>query len=571
MANNVNITIGADASKAEGALKKFQANVRKAGLALSAMGAAGAFAIKGFTDAALRQNEAMALFLNSAENSGAAMAGLEEKVTSVTAALQRKTNFGDEEQLAVLAKMIPVLGSTEKAMAALPAIMDAAATTGRGLREQSETLTKALAGTVHQAESLGIKFDEAATFEERLAEITRLTGGAAEAAANPFIQLGNAVGDVSEQIGKALLPVVVPLVEKLKEFAEDLQKVNPQIIRWSAGILAAATAFGLLGGPFLLILSTVPKMIFGIKGLTLAFKKLGLAMLANPISIVIVGIIAAVGALAFAFNKNFLGIRDLVADVFQFVADFILGKINFIMKGVQSVIAVLPGIPSGVKKAVASFKPLEVDVKATFDNIGFSINDMVDGVKDQFQSLKDKFMDFVFTAEEGVDNSTDEFNTFANTVDKVANKVSDLGPTSDKAFTAMAESAEDAQKRIQGAMASFLGDIGGKAGMSSKTVGPGASFFQGLTGQALIEAVNQVNLELQRGRRTVGMTETQKLGFAGGSDMEFSGGKEVPIGGNQVIINLNAEADLQAAIDDEDALADKLGNALIGSAANSSG
>ena len=53
MANNVNITIGADASKAEGALKKFQANVRKAGLALSAMGAAGAFAIKGFTDAAL--------------------------------------------------------------------------------------------------------------------------------------------------------------------------------------------------------------------------------------------------------------------------------------------------------------------------------------------------------------------------------------------------------------------------------------------------------------------------------------------------------------------------------------
>ena len=335
MANNVNITIGADASKAEGALKKFQANVRKAGLALSAMGAAGAFAIKGFTDAALRQNEAMALFLNSAENSGAAMAGLEEKVTSVTAALQRKTNFGDEEQLAVLAKMIPVLGSTEKAMAALPAIMDAAATTGRGLREQSETLTKALAGTVHQAESLGIKFDEAATFEERLAEITRLTGGAAEAAANPFIQLGNAVGDVSEQIGKALLPVVVPLVEKLKEFAEDLQKVNPQIIRWSAGILAAATAFGLLGGPFLLILSTVPKMIFGIKGLTLAFKKLGLAMLANPISIVIVGIIAAVGALAFAFNKNFLGIRDLVADVFQFVADFIAGKINFIMKGVQ--------------------------------------------------------------------------------------------------------------------------------------------------------------------------------------------------------------------------------------------
>ena len=272
MANNVNITIDADAKKAEDKLKQFQANVRKAGLALSAMGAAGAFAIKGFTAAAIKQDQAMALFLNSSRNAGAEMVGLEQKIKGVTRALQDKTNFGDEEQLAVLAKMIPVLGSTEKAMAALPAIMDAAATTGRGLKEQSETLTKALAGTVHQAESLGIKFDKTATFEERLALITKLTGGAAEAAADPFTQLGNATGDLAEKIGEALLPVVVPLIDKIKEFAVRLQTVNPVIIQWGAGILAAATAIGLLGGPLLLIISALPKLILGLKGVTLAFK-----------------------------------------------------------------------------------------------------------------------------------------------------------------------------------------------------------------------------------------------------------------------------------------------------------
>ena len=79
MANNVSITIDADAKKAEDKLKQFQANVRKAGLALSAMGAAGAFAIKGFTSAALKQEQAMQVFLNSARNAGTEMEGLEQK------------------------------------------------------------------------------------------------------------------------------------------------------------------------------------------------------------------------------------------------------------------------------------------------------------------------------------------------------------------------------------------------------------------------------------------------------------------------------------------------------------
>jgi hypothetical protein len=149
----------------------------------------------------LEQEKALAGVLNSARNTGEAMAGFEDKVLSATAALQNKTNFGDEEQLRVLTKMIPVLGSTENALAALPAIMDAAATTGRDLSSQSETLTKALAGQVHTAESLGIKFDQNADFQERLAVVMGLVSGAAEAQADPFTQLNNSFGDMQEQIG----------------------------------------------------------------------------------------------------------------------------------------------------------------------------------------------------------------------------------------------------------------------------------------------------------------------------------------------------------------------------------
>ena len=402
MANNVNITIGADASNAESALKKFQGNVRKAGLALSAMGAGGALAIKGFTAAAIEQDKAMSLFLNSARNAGTEMVGLEAKIGGVTAALQNKTNFGDEEQLAVLAKMIPVLGSTEKAMAALPAIMDAAATTGRGLKEQSETLTKALAGTVHQAESLGIKFDQTATFEERLAIITKLTGGAAEVAADPFTQLSNATGDLSEKIGKALLPVVIPLIEKFTSFAVTLSTLNPAVLKTGAAVLALITAIGLIGGPLLLLVSVLPNVMAGftlvktaILGAKTAMLAFNATMLANPVVLIIAGIVGAVALLALAWSKNFGNIREVTRDVVTFIAEFYQGAINKIINGVQFLGEKLSFLlPEGVEDALAGIPEFDIAFGEKFDSA-------VDAVDDFAIGLKDKFDEFMFpTGEE---------------------------------------------------------------------------------------------------------------------------------------------------------------------------
>ena len=45
MANDVRVTLGMDTKQADDALKKYQINVKKAGLALSAIGAAGGLAI----------------------------------------------------------------------------------------------------------------------------------------------------------------------------------------------------------------------------------------------------------------------------------------------------------------------------------------------------------------------------------------------------------------------------------------------------------------------------------------------------------------------------------------------
>lgn len=458
MANNVNITIGADARKAENALKKFQDNVRKAGLALSAMGAVGALAIKGFTSAAIEQERSMALFLNSARNAGTEMVGLEAKISGVTAALQNKTNFGDEEQLAVLAKMIPVLGSTEKAMAALPAIMDAAATTGRGLREQSETLTKALAGTVHQAESLGIKFDQTATFEERLAIITKLTGGAAEAAVNPFIQLQNAVGDLSEKIGEALLPVVVPLVDKIKEFAVRLQTVNPVILQWGAGILAAATALGLLGGPLLLIISSLPKLILGLKGVTLAFRALTLAMMRNPIIALITALVIAVGLLAVAWQKNMGGIRDFTRDIFIKIGTFIQGGVNIVTKGINALIRAFNLLPGVTEIPLLGEK--NFNFGAVFDNAVKAVDDFSGDVAGKLKGLGNDITDFIIPPPELLGAG---FHSIKEEINEVGNVVEDVGKRSEATFISIGRSAEKAGRAIADMRSGPATDLGRSA------------------------------------------------------------------------------------------------------------
>ena len=436
MANEVKVVVGADTKQAESAMKRFSDNTRKAGLALSAMGAGGVLAIKGFTSAALEQEQATTLFLNSARNAGAEMEGLREKVERATSALQNKTNFGDEEQRRVLAKMIPVLGSTERAMAALPVIMDAAATTGRGLREQSETLTKALAGTVHQAESLGIKYDKNATFAERLAQTQSLVSGAAESTADPFIQLGNAMGDVSEKIGAALLPLVVPLLDGLKGFATTLQNLNPNVLKWGAGILFASTALGVLGGPLLLIISAIPRLIKGLHLATIAQKLFNLAIKANPAGIIFSMVIGGLVVFAGLWATNMKGVRDITKKVFDSIGGFLEFIVNKIIDGVNFIARQISRIPGITIPEI--------------EKVQFSIGDMVSNalgsVGDFVAGAGDKFKEFMF---KGTDAAEEVGITMADALDFSG---VDVIPPDFKAVTDGAEKAGKAASETIGAL-----------------------------------------------------------------------------------------------------------------------
>ena len=218
--NEIAIDVNANTKNAQRKLDNFKKAARNTGLALSAMGAAGALAIKGFVGAALEQERAFATLGAAVNATGVDFESVRGRIEATTAALQKKTNFGDEEQARVLSRMVPILGSVDKAMEALPLVMDAASASGLNVQSVAGTLSRALSGMVHTSESIGVTFDENATFAERMVIGFSKVGGAAEANADPMIQMNKALSDVSETIGEALMPVVLPLIEKITSFAE---------------------------------------------------------------------------------------------------------------------------------------------------------------------------------------------------------------------------------------------------------------------------------------------------------------------------------------------------------------
>ena len=330
MANRLEIVVGAKTGDAEKGLESLRKNIRKVGLGLSAMGAAGVLAIKSFADAALEQRRAMGVLAATVENTGVAFDSVKEKILATTAALQDKTNFGDEEQMRALANMVPILGDVDMAMEALPAIMDAASSSGKSLETVSRTLTRALSGQVNTAITIGMAFDKNADFGERLAQVFGKVGGSAEANVDPMKQLADDVGDLKEVIGEALLPTLMIFIEKGREIAKRLQEIDPNVLKVAGTIAVLATAFAAIGGPILLFIGFVPQIVLGLGAIKLAVMGLlgstGIGLL-----------LPLIGMLALVMVTKWDVIKDKTIDVIN----VILGVIGPFVKSFVDKINVL--------------------------------------------------------------------------------------------------------------------------------------------------------------------------------------------------------------------------------------
>jgi alkylhydroperoxidase/carboxymuconolactone decarboxylase family protein YurZ len=300
------IKISANGAEAEKTFKKLERKVGDFGKKMKEVGttmstyitapvvAAGAIAVR----SANQQLQAESRLLTALKG----RKEVQDRLIKQAAELQSRTIYGDEviiEQQAFLA----ALGLTEQQIGStINAAIQLSAALGIDLNSAVRNLAKTYSGLAGElGESIPALRN--LTAEEMkaggaIAYVNDNYKGFAETAAQtgmgPLQQLKNTLGDLAEQFGTILVPIIQKLATRLKEIAERFQQLSPrtrEVITTVAAIAAATGPLLVAGG----------KLITGLKTVIALLPALGAALTtlaANPIGATVAGLSAIALALA---------------------------------------------------------------------------------------------------------------------------------------------------------------------------------------------------------------------------------------------------------------------------------
>ena len=390
-------------------MKKFGTSMKKTGQTLSRnltlpLVAFGAASIAAFD----KQQKAIAQVEAGIKSTGMAAGFTSKQLQKMASELQGKTLFGDEvilkDATAQLLTFTNIAG--EQFERTQLAALNLATRLDGDLKSASIQLGKALNDPIANLSALsrsGIQFStdqkevikslaESGRLAEAqtiiLDELEKQYGGAAEAAAKAgaggLKQLQNQFGDLMEQIGGMLLPIVIDLGNQFKTFLEGFAKLNPEVKKMivTAGILAGAL------GPLLVILGSLVTIV---ATLSIKFIAIGAAIAALALGILYVNDNWE------AFIERFSDItwwKNAIIDMLQFLIEY--SPISVFIKGINSALELLgretiknpfEGMADGLDSLKEETKEYENDFQdfGTFiDNQGKKIKKALKGIGQSF-------------------------------------------------------------------------------------------------------------------------------------------------------------------------------------------
>ena len=302
MAKNVNIKLGANITDFESKMKRAQKGFKRTAASLKKIGKSMSLSLTApltaFAAASVKafdtQAKAEAKLRTALGDNKEAFASL----TNQAKELQEITLFGDEETIAAQS-FLAQMGLQEDAIKRLiPLIQDMATAKGMSLTAAADLVAKSVGSSTNALSRYGIQIEGAVGSTERLDSAVNALSkqfkgqaqAAAEAGTGSLTQLKNSVGDLSEEIGRALMPMLNDLAKKLKVIVKGMQDLTAEQIeaKVKVGLFAAAI------GP----------VILAIGSMMTAVTKIGTALKFLARSIIIPIVIGAldllIGALAVA-------------------------------------------------------------------------------------------------------------------------------------------------------------------------------------------------------------------------------------------------------------------------------
>ena len=353
--------------KATRRLKKFGSSMKRTGQTMTRsltmpVIAFGAVAIKAFDE----QIKAETKLRTSLKGNEEAFKSLKNQAQE----LQKVTLFGDEATMEAQG-FLAQLGLNEAAILKLtPLIQDFATAQGVGLGDAAKLVAKSVGSSTNALSRYGIQIEgEVGTVERLNSAVNALStafGGQAEAISKeglgPLIQMKNRLGDIFEEIGEKLIPIVVKFGEKLMVFFNGFSNLDSKTQEIIIGIaLLTATL-----GPLLIVLGSIAIAIAGISAPVLAT-------------------VAAVTALAAAIvfiTDNWEALKERFSDISWWK--------NALIDMLQFFIDINP-----FNVILVSFNKLLTSVgKDPFDNPFDSIKDGLEELKVETKEYENDFNDF---------------------------------------------------------------------------------------------------------------------------------------------------------------------------------
>jgi len=395
--------------KATRRMKKFGQSMKRTGQTLSRnltlpLLAFGAASIAAFD----KQQKAIAQVEAGIKSTGMAAGFTSEQLQKMASELQGKTLFGDEvilkDATSQLLTFTNIAG--EQFERTQLAALNLATRLDGDLKSASIQLGKALNDPIANLSALsrsGIQFSkdqkevikslaESGRLAEAqtiiLDELEKQYGGAAEAAAKAgaggLKQLQNQFGDLMEEIGGMLLPIVIDLGNQFKSFLEGFAKLNPEVKKMivTAGILAGAL------GPLLIVLGSIVTIV-------------------ATLSIKFIAIAAAIAALALgvlyvndnweAFIERFKDIdwwRNALLEMIALLIEY--NPINMLTNAFNGFLDYLgvAQIPNPFEKGADFFRNMKVelqDYENDFQDFGTFIDNQGKKIKKALKGIGESF------------------------------------------------------------------------------------------------------------------------------------------------------------------------------------
>jgi len=302
------------------------------------------------TKAAVEDQKAQDLLAQQLRTSAMATDDVIKSNEVFISGMSRAFSVADDDLRPAMANLVRSTGSVEVAQGLMNTALDIAAATGMDLETVTLALGKAANGQTTALmkldPSLRGVIDSSSSLDDITSALSVSFGGAATVAAESFEGqmkgLSIAMDETKESIGAALLPV-------LKKFLDILQPISIWAQENTKLFLIIVGVVGAFAAAIVVANVAIKAWTIATQIATAAQVLFNFVMSANPIALVIIGIVAFVAALVLLYKK-FEVVRDVVDTVFNAIKLGVTTSLDFLTSYFTGVLNIYKGIFNAIAK-----------------------------------------------------------------------------------------------------------------------------------------------------------------------------------------------------------------------------